>query len=82
MNSKKTIVDVRTQEEFAGGHVAGSINIPLHEIPRRLDEIKKLRQPLFLCCASGNRSGQATVYLNKLGIECTNGGSWLDVSFN
>jgi rhodanese-related sulfurtransferase len=82
MNSKKTIVDVRTQEEFAGGHVAGSINIPLHEIPYRVADIKKMSPPVILCCASGNRSGQATSYLKNLGIECINGGSWLDVNFN
>jgi rhodanese-related sulfurtransferase len=82
MNQQKTILDVRTVEEFAGGHVAGSINIPLHEIPHRLAEIKKMNQPLVLCCASGNRSGQATAYLKSLGIECKNGGSWLDVNFN
>jgi rhodanese-related sulfurtransferase len=82
MNQQKTILDVRTIEEFAGGHVAGSINIPLHEIPHRLAEIKKMNQPLVLCCASGNRSGQATAYLKSLGIECKNGGSWLDVNFN
>lgn len=82
MNQQKTILDVRTAEEFAGGHVAGSINIPLHEIPHRLAEIKTMNQPLILCCASGNRSGQATTYLKSIGIECKNGGSWLDVNFN
>lgn len=76
----KTIVDVRTPAEFMGGHVAGSINIPLQEIPERLTEFKNLAQPIILCCASGNRSGQATAYLKANGIECTNGGSWLSVN--
>ncbi|MBX2904008.1 MAG: rhodanese-like domain-containing protein [Chitinophagales bacterium] len=75
-----TIVDVRTPAEFMGGNVAGSINIPLQEIPHRLAEIKALQQPLILCCASGNRSGQAAAFLKTNGIECTNGGSWLDVN--
>jgi rhodanese-related sulfurtransferase len=74
------IVDVRTPEEFMGGHVAGSINIPLHEIPKRLDEVKSMKQPILLCCASGNRSRQAAKYLNGQGIECYNGGSWLDLN--
>lgn len=78
MDNKK-IVDVRTRTEFMGGHVAGSINIPLQEIPQRLDEIKAL-EPIILCCASGNRSGQATYYLSQQGIACENGGSWLDVN--
>ncbi len=80
MSNKQTIVDVRTPGEFMGGHVAGSINIPLQEIQQRIDEIKALPQPIILCCASGNRSGQATSFLKSLGIDCSNGGSWLDVN--
>lgn len=80
MNNNITILDVRTPEEFRGGSVAGSINIPLHEIQQRLDEIKVMQQPITLCCASGGRSGQATSFLKKQGIECENGGSWLDVN--
>jgi rhodanese-related sulfurtransferase len=76
-----TIVDVRTTSEFMGGNVAGSINIPLQEIQQRMDELKNLNQPLVLCCASGNRSSQATHFLSQQGIECCNGGSWLDVNY-
>ena len=76
-----TIVDVRTPVEYMGGNVAGSINIPLQEIQQRLEEVKNLKQPLVLCCASGNRSGQATQFLSHQGIECVNGGSWLDVNY-
>jgi phage shock protein E len=76
-----TIVDVRTYGEFMGGNVAGSINIPLNEIQERIEEIQKLKAPLVLCCASGNRSGQAQHFLSQQGIECYNGGSWLDVNY-
>jgi rhodanese-related sulfurtransferase len=79
---KGTIVDVRSPGEFMGGHVKGSINIPLQGITKRIDELKKLKQPFVLCCASGNRSGQAFEYLAQEGIECYNGGSWLDVNFH
>ena len=75
-----TILDVRSPGEFMGGNVAGSKNIPLQEIPTRIDEIREMEQPLILCCASGNRSGQAEMYLKSQGIECENGGSWLDVN--
>lgn len=78
---KGTIIDVRSPEEFMGGNVAGSINIPLQEIPQRLDELKKFNQPLILCCASGMRSGQAHGFLNQQGITCLNGGSWTDVNY-
>lgn len=75
-----TIIDVRTPGEFMGGHVAGSINIPLQEIPDRLDELQKMEN-IILCCASGNRSGQAAMYLQQNGIACQNGGSWMDVNY-
>ena len=80
--NNKTIIDVRTRAEFSGGHVANSLNIPLQEIQQRLEEIKKLPQPIILCCASGNRSGQATAFLKSIGIDCENGGSWLEVNYN
>ncbi|MCC6182673.1 MAG: rhodanese-like domain-containing protein [Bacteroidia bacterium] len=80
-NNKITIIDVRTRDEYRGGHVVGSINIPLQEIQSRVDEIKKLEQPILLCCASGGRSGQATAYLQSLGVDCENAGSWLDVNY-
>ena len=76
-----TIVDVRSHDEFMGGHVADSINIPLNEIPQRVEELRNLKSPLVLCCASGNRSGQAQLFLTEHGIECFNGGSWLDVNY-
>ncbi|MBX2905204.1 MAG: rhodanese-like domain-containing protein [Taibaiella sp.] len=75
-----TVVDVRTREEYAGGHVAGSINIPLNEVPDRVGELKKMGN-LVLCCASGGRSGQATAYLSQYGINCVNGGSWINVNY-
>ena len=76
-----TIVDVRTIAEYRGGNAEGSINIPLQEIEIRIDELKSLKQPFILCCASGARSGQAVNYLMHQGIECYNGGSWLNVNY-
>lgn len=76
-----TVVDVRSVGEFMGGNAPGSSNIPLNEVPDRVEEFEAMKQPLLLCCASGNRSGQATAYLNSKGIECFNAGSWLDVNY-
>jgi rhodanese-related sulfurtransferase len=75
-----TVIDVRTPAEFMGGHVPGSVNIPLQEIPSRLEELKGMKN-IVLCCASGNRSGQAAAFLEQHGIECVNGGSWMDVNY-
>lgn len=75
-----TIVDVRTPAEFMGGSVAGAVNIPLSEIPHRINELQKMKSPLILCCASGNRSGQAQNFLSREDVDCFNGGSWLEVN--
>lgn len=78
---KGTVVDVRTYGEFIGGHVADSVNIPLDEVPYRVDQLKEMKQPLILCCVSGNRSGMATEFLLAQGIDCVNGGSWTTVNY-
>ena len=78
---KGTIVDVRTPEEFRSGNAEGTINIPLREINERMEELKQLKQPLVLCCASRGRSAQAQAFLSQQGIECCNGGSWIDVNY-
>ena len=75
------VIDVRTPQEFAGANAPGSINIPLNEVPDRLEELKSMEEPLLLCCRSGNRSGQAAYYLSQQGIECYNVGSWTDVNY-
>ncbi len=76
-----TIIDVRTPGEFMGGHVAGSINIPLNEIPGQIEYLKQLESPIIFCCASGNRSGQATQFAGMHGLSCLNGGSWMTVNY-
>lgn len=81
INEGCSIIDVRSRAEFMGGHVNGSINIPLDEIPSELEQLRLMRAPLIVCCASGNRSGQAQRYLSQFGIECVNGGSWMDLNF-
>lgn len=70
------IVDVRTAEEFASGHIEGSRNIPLDSIAAKVSEIKKWNQPVIVCCRSGMRSGQAASLLKQNDIEVMNGGGW------
>ena len=74
------IIDVRTPGEFMGGHVADSLNMPLQGIQGDVEKIKAMNKPVVLCCASGNRSGQATNFLKAQGIDCENGGSWMEVN--
>lgn len=80
-NNAGTIVDVRTVGEYQGGHVAGSVNIPVNELLQRVDELQELKQPLILCCASGGRSAMATLILKEQEFKCVDGGSWLSVNY-
>ena len=65
------ILDVRTHSEYARGHVAGSLNIPVDEIRDRLDEIPS-GKPLYLICQSGLRSYVACRMLVQRGYDCYN----------
>jgi rhodanese-related sulfurtransferase len=61
------VVDVRTPEEFASGHVPGAVNIPYEEIAKRLAEVGPKDAPVVLYCRSGRRSGIAAEELTKAG---------------
>lgn len=76
-----TIVDVRSYAEFMSGSVVDAVNVPLPELSMRLEYLQSLKAPLVLCCASGNRSGMATSHLLSLGLDCLNGGSWMQVNY-
>jgi len=73
------IVDVRTPKEFATGSVEGAKNIPLPDLSKNIDEIKKMKKPIIAICASGMRSGAAVKQLELYRIEAYNGGSWKKV---
>jgi rhodanese-related sulfurtransferase len=60
------LVDVRTAEEFATGHIPGAVNIPVQELQQRLEEIPQ-DTAVVLYCRSGNRSGQAASILGDAG---------------
>lgn len=71
------ILDVRTKKEWDSGHIENAVNIPLNELNKRIDEVKKLDQPIITCCQSGVRSAQAAKFLNLNNIDATNGGGWV-----
>lgn len=70
------VIDVRTKAEFQGGHLEGSINIPLDQVSSQLNKFKKMKQPIVMVCRSGNRSGSAARILEEAGIKAINGGGW------
>ncbi|MGF1503991.1 MAG: rhodanese-like domain-containing protein [Anaerolineae bacterium] len=65
-NPDHILVDVRTPEEFASGHIPGAINIPVEEIANRLDEIPADTN-VVVYCRSGNRSATAASELAESG---------------
>lgn len=79
LTSGAIIVDVRTPAEYAEGYLKGSINIPLHELINRTEELKKM-PAVIVCCASGIRSNKAANILQQSGIECLDAGSWLNLN--
>ncbi|MBS1636715.1 MAG: rhodanese-like domain-containing protein [Bacteroidetes bacterium] len=74
------IVDVRTPGEYAGGHIRGSINIPVDQIGQQTKKLKSKDQVIITCCASGMRSGSAKHILKAKGYtHVHNGGSWYNL---
>jgi hydroxyacylglutathione hydrolase len=71
-----TIVDVRRTDEYASAHIQGAVNIPLHELLTRLDEVPAGR--LWVHCASGYRSRIGASLLQRAGREVVH----LDAGFD
>ena len=67
---KAVVVDVCEPAEFAAGHIVGSKNIPLADLPAKLAATAKNKTlPLILVCQSGVRSGRAVAAAKTLGYE-------------
>ncbi|HLP29052.1 MAG TPA: rhodanese-like domain-containing protein [Candidatus Didemnitutus sp.] len=64
------LLDVRQPEEYAEQHIPNSLLIPLGELPDRVDELEDYRdKEIVVICRSGNRSGQACMFLTMSGFE-------------
>lgn len=76
INDGAVIVDIRGGDEFAGGHLPNSRNIPLADVDKRAAEIPG-GKPVIVVCASGTRAGRAAAALRKAGrtdVYCLDGG--------
>jgi rhodanese-related sulfurtransferase len=70
------ILDVRSKGEYNGGHIKGSINIPVDTLKSNLSKLRK-DQTIITCCASGMRSASAKNILLSNGYAIVyNGGGW------
>ncbi|MFC8503264.1 rhodanese-like domain-containing protein [Pedococcus sp. NPDC057267] len=63
-----TVIDVREPGEYVGGHVPGAVLVPMGQLPSRVPELDRSR-PLYVICASGNRSLAMTDYLRRAGFD-------------
>jgi rhodanese-related sulfurtransferase len=71
------IVDVRSKGEYMGGHVKGSLNIPVDTLRNNLSKLKNKDTVIITCCASGMRSASAKSILQSNGYnKVYNGGGW------
>ena len=61
------LLDVRGADEYAAGHIAGSVNVPLPAIQTARERIAELDTPLFVYCLSGGRSRSAVSALKAMG---------------
>lgn len=81
INTGAIVVDVRSPEEFAAGHIEGAINIPHDKIAERAAEISADKsKEIVLYCRSGHRAGLAQATLASLGFNhLTNAGGYQDL---
>lgn len=62
------LVDVRSPEEYAAGHIDGAVNIPVGEIEARSGELGDKNGAIVLYCRSGARSARAKAALRSAGF--------------
>jgi rhodanese-related sulfurtransferase len=65
-----TVLDVREPVEWAYGHVAGSVHIPMAEVPTRLEEVPEGQ--VLVVCKVGARSARVAGYLVQQGRDAVN----------
>jgi rhodanese-related sulfurtransferase len=64
-----TIVDIRSSDAYASGHILGSISIPSRDLNDKIKKIEKFKvQPVILVCAMGKESHQAMQTLTNKGF--------------
>ena len=68
VNQGAVVVDVRERGEYAQVHVPGAVLIPMGQLTARMGELDKTA-PVYVVCATGNRSSAMTDLLRAAGFE-------------
>lgn len=69
---RPVILDVRNPDEVRFVSLPGSLNVPMHELPARLDEVREVAdRPVVVLCHHGVRSYQAAAFLDSVGIPAS-----------
>ena len=63
------LIDVRSAEEYAGGHIPGSIHLPIQALRNAEDLLGDRERPLYVYCHSGARSSRAAKLLQVMGYS-------------
>lgn len=67
--SDALVIDLRTADEYAKGHILGAKNIPLADLERRRGELEKHKaKPVIVHCGHGNSSGAGVALLRNNGF--------------
>lgn len=70
INSDAVVIDLRTTEAFARGHIVHSQNIPFDELPAKREKIAKYaKKPIIAVCDAGMTSSKVVDSLRKSGME-------------
>ncbi len=65
------VIDVREPDEYEAVHVPGAVLMPLGDVMARVDEVPR-DEPVYVICATGNRSARAAQWYRAQGIDARN----------
>ncbi len=64
---KPYVLDVRSSQEWAGGHIPGAMHVPVDDLEKSLHSVKRDGTPMYVICAGGGRSSAASKFLSGRG---------------
>jgi rhodanese-related sulfurtransferase len=71
-DGKILVIDVRSAQEYATGHIPGAVNIPIEDLSRKIAALKVPKdKTIITVCEHGGRSSRAVVELQKLGYKAS-----------